>query len=41
MASFSEDAEIHAVALGPDGKTLVAGDETGRGHFLRLEGFKQ
>ena len=41
MASFIKDAEILAVALGPDGKTLVAGDDSGRVHFLRLEGFDQ
>jgi hypothetical protein len=41
MATFSEDSEIIAVALGPDGKTLVAADEAGRIHFLKLEGFNQ
>jgi len=41
MASFTEDAKIYAVAMGPDDKTLVAGDMSGRVHFLRLEGFDQ
>lgn len=39
IASFSEEAVIVAVALGSGGKTLIAGDSSGRVHFLRLEGF--
>ena len=41
IASFSEEAGIVAIALGPGGKNLVAGDTSGRVHFLRLEGFDQ
>ncbi|MBS0018032.1 MAG: hypothetical protein KFF72_17065 [Arthrospira sp. SH-MAG29] len=38
LASFTAEAEFKACALAPDGVTLVAGDESGRVHFLRLEG---
>ncbi len=38
LATFTADAPIPACALAPDDRTLVAGDSTGRVHFLRLEG---
>jgi WD40 repeat protein len=38
LATFTADAPIPTCALAPDECTLVAGDSTGRVHFLRLEG---
>lgn len=38
VASFSGDAEFNCCAISPDGVTVVAGDVSGRVHFLRLEG---
>ena len=38
IASFSGDALLRACAVSPDGKTVVAGEESGRVHFLRLHG---
>jgi WD40 repeat protein len=38
VASFSGDAEFDCCAIAPDGVTVVAGDRSGRVHFLRLEG---
>jgi WD40 repeat protein/energy-coupling factor transporter ATP-binding protein EcfA2 len=38
IASFSVDGSLHACAISPDGKTIVAGDASGRVHFLRLQG---
>ncbi|TVU52285.1 MAG: hypothetical protein EA414_18185, partial [Arthrospira sp. PLM2.Bin9] len=38
IASFTAEAEFEACAVAPDGVTVVAGDESGRVHFLRLEG---
>jgi hypothetical protein len=38
LATFQADASLYACALAPDGVTLVAGDKSGRVHFLRLEG---
>jgi WD40 repeat protein len=38
VASFSGDAEFYCCAIAPDGVTVVAGDRSGRVHFLRLEG---
>src|SRR6476661_2655568 len=38
IASFSPDAEFECCAIAPDGVTVVAGDRSGRVHFLRLEG---
>jgi WD40 repeat protein len=37
VATFSGDGEIAACAVAPDG-TIVAGEASGRVHFLRLEG---
>jgi WD40 repeat protein len=38
VASFSGDVEFECCAIAPDGVTVVAGDRSGRVHFLRLEG---
>lgn len=38
IAGFTADAAMHACAVAPDGRTIVAGDDSGRVHFLRLEG---
>ncbi len=37
VAILAGDVSIHACAVGPDGRTIVAGDTLGRVHFLRLE----
>ncbi|MEG4457708.1 WD40 repeat domain-containing protein, partial [Microcoleus sp. N9_A1] len=41
VASFSGDGAFMCCAIAPDGVTVVAGDRSGRVHFLRLEGVKQ
>ncbi len=38
MASFVGDSPMYACAVTPDGATVIAGEESGRVHFLRLEG---
>lgn len=38
IASFSGENEFTCCAIAPDGVTVVAGDRSGRVHFLRLEG---
>jgi len=38
VASFTADAAVIGCALAADGRTIVAGDESGRVHLLRLEG---
>ena len=40
IASFSGDGSLHACAVSPDGVTIIAGEASGRVHFLRLEGVK-
>jgi len=37
VASFKGDGELLACAVAPDGVTIVAGEASGRVHFLRLE----
>ena len=37
LATFTADAAVWACSCAPDGLTIVAGDEGGRVHFLRLE----
>jgi hypothetical protein len=37
VAAFTADAGPLSCALGPDGRAIVAGDESGRVHFLSLE----
>ena len=41
VASFSGEYGFECCAIAPDGVTVVAGDRSGRVHFLRLEGVKQ
>ncbi len=38
VASFSGEGAFNGCAFAPDGVTVVAGDASGRVHFLRLEG---
>jgi WD40 repeat protein len=38
LCTFTAEGAVHACALAPDGTTIVAGDEGGGVHFLRLEG---
>lgn len=38
IASFSGDGALFCCAVVPDGVTIVAGEASGRVHFLRLEG---
>jgi WD40 repeat protein len=38
IASFSGDVSFNGCSISPDGVTVVAGDVSGRVHFLRLEG---
>jgi WD40 repeat protein len=38
IASFIGDGEINKCLVAPDGVTIVAGERSGRVHFLRLEG---
>jgi WD40 repeat protein len=38
IASFSGDSALECCAVAPDGVTIVAGEASGRVHFLRLEG---
>ncbi|MBX9255101.1 hypothetical protein H1Q63_14325 [Desmonostoc muscorum CCALA 125] len=37
IATFSGEYPIYCCAVAPDGMTIVAGDASGRVHFLRLE----
>ncbi len=38
IASFTGESRINCCAVAPDGVTIAAGEESGRVHFLRLEG---
>jgi WD40 repeat protein len=38
LMTFWADAAVEACAVAPDGVTIVAGDELGHVHFLRMEG---
>ena len=38
IASFTGDSQLNCCAVAPDGLTIVAGEASGRVHFLRLEG---
>jgi WD40 repeat protein len=38
IASFAGDSFMLSCAVAPDGLTIVAGDASGKIHFLRLEG---
>ncbi|MEP6524102.1 hypothetical protein NDA07_20355 [Microcoleus vaginatus DQ-U2] len=41
IASFTGESSIACCAIAPDGVTIVAGDESGRVYFLRLEGMEE
>jgi WD40 repeat protein len=41
IASFTGESSIASCAIAPDGVTIVAGDTSGRVHFLRLEGMEE
>ena len=36
IVTFTGDGGIDSCAVAPDGRTIVAGDGSGRVHFLRL-----
>ncbi|MCK5014985.1 MAG: WD40 repeat domain-containing protein, partial [Candidatus Omnitrophica bacterium] len=38
IGTFSGESALYACAVSPDGKSIVAGEASGRVHFLRLEG---
>jgi len=38
IASFTGDSAMISCALSTDGRTIIAGEASGRVHFLRLEG---
>jgi WD40 repeat protein len=40
IASFTGESPIKCCAVAPDGVTIVAGEASGRVHFLRLEGME-
>ena len=40
IASFTGESPINCCAVAPDGVTIVAGEQSGRVHFLRLEGIE-
>jgi WD40 repeat protein len=40
IASFTGESPINCCAVAPDGVTIVAGEASGRVHFLRLEGME-
>jgi len=37
-ADFYSDSALNSCAISSDGETIVAGEEAGKVHFLRLEG---
>ncbi|MEH1887527.1 WD40 repeat domain-containing protein [Nostoc sp.] len=41
LTSFIGDSELLSCAVAPDGVTIVAGEISGRLHFLRLENLRQ
>lgn len=41
ISTFIGDSSIVCCAVSPDGLTIVAGEQLGRVHFLRLEGGSQ
>jgi WD40 repeat protein len=36
IATFTGESHMHSCAIAPDGQTIIAGDVSGRVHFLRL-----
>ncbi|MEH1921859.1 hypothetical protein [Nostoc sp.] len=41
IATFTGEYPISCCAVAPDGMTIVAGDTSGRVHFLRLQGMRE
>ncbi|MEH1978728.1 MAG: hypothetical protein V7L27_05560 [Nostoc sp.] len=41
IATFTGEYPISCCAVAPDGVTIVAGDTSGRVHFLRLQGMRE
>ncbi|MEH2209672.1 WD40 repeat domain-containing protein, partial [Nostoc sp.] len=41
IATFAGEGSINCCPVAPDGMTIVAGDSSGRMHFLRLEGMRE
>ena len=37
ITTFTGESSIYCCAVAPDGMTIVAGEQSGRVHFLRLE----
>jgi WD40 repeat protein len=40
LATFTGDGGMHSCGMASDGVTVVAGDNSGRVYFLRLEGLE-
>jgi WD40 repeat protein len=38
IATFTRESGMDSCAIAPDGQTIVAGERSGRVHFLRFEG---
>jgi WD40 repeat protein len=38
IATFTGDSNIYCCAVAPDGVTILAGEQSGKLHFLRLQG---
>jgi len=38
ITTFDTEGNISACAVAPDNRTIIVGEESGRLHFLRLEG---
>jgi WD40 repeat protein len=38
IATFTGESPVLRCAIAPDGRTIIAREKSGRGHFLRLEG---
>ena len=41
IATFTGESSLNCCAVAPDGVTIVAGEASGRLHFLRLEGYQE
>ncbi|MEH2396959.1 WD40 repeat domain-containing protein [Nostoc sp.] len=41
IATFTGESSISCCAIAPDGMTIVAGEQSGRVHFLRLQGMSE
>jgi len=40
LGTFNGDSALYACSVSPDGNTIVAGEASGRVHFLRPEGVR-